>query len=128
MGIQNKLKERKFLTFWYIFGFSLIMASNLCRPTLLKNVLQVSRSLGVASLHSTKMVANDEATHTGQTWAEDDLRQLRFMDREGRTKQTNTRWAIDLIAQVPPIMVDTRIVAVREIQILPLVIPRFTST
>ena len=56
------------------------------------------------------MVANDEATHTGQTWAEDDLRQLRFMDREGRTKQTNTRWAIDLIAQVPPIMVDTRIV------------------
>ena len=56
------------------------------------------------------MVANDEVTHTGQTWAEDDLRQLRFMDREGRTKQTNTRWAIDLIAQVPPIMVDTRIV------------------
>ena len=53
----------------------------------------------------------DEVTHTGQAWSEDDTRNLRFMDREGRVKQTNTRWAMDLIAEVPPIMVDTRIVA-----------------
>merc|ERR1711956_108780 len=53
----------------------------------------------------------DEVTHTGQTWSEDDTRNLRFMDREGRTKQTNKKWAMDLIAEVPIIMVDTRIVA-----------------
>ena len=54
------------------------------------------------------MVANDQMTHTGQTWSEDDKRNLRFMDR---TKQTNTRWAIDLIAEVPPKIVEKRIVA-----------------
>ena len=52
----------------------------------------------------------DEVTHTGQTWSEDDTRNLRYIDREGRTKQTNTRWAMDIIAEIPPKMVDTRIV------------------
>merc|ERR1712088_1162167 len=69
----------------------------------------ISKFLRVASFHSKTLA--DEVTHTGQAWSEDDTRNLRFMDREGRVKQTNTRWAMDLIAEVPPIMVDTRIVA-----------------
>jgi NADH dehydrogenase (ubiquinone) Fe-S protein 6 len=54
------------------------------------------------------MKANDQVTHTGQSWAEDDPRSARFMVK---AKQTNTRWAIDLIAQVPPIIVNKRVVA-----------------
>ena len=50
----------------------------------------------------------DEVTHTGQSWDEKDLRSLRFMNK---TKETNTMWAIDLIAKVPPILVDKRVVA-----------------
>ena len=50
----------------------------------------------------------DQVTHTGQSWDDNDLRGLRFMDK---TKETNTKWAIDLIAAVPPIMVDKRVVA-----------------
>merc|ERR1711997_202887 len=82
--------------------------SSFGQPTLFKNALQASKPMSVASFHSTKMVANDQMTHTGQTWSEDDKRNLRFMDR---TKQTNTRWAADLIAEVPIIKVKTRIVA-----------------
>merc|ERR1719189_1254807 len=51
---------------------------------------------------------SDQVTHTGQSWDDDDHRSLRFMDK---TKETNTKWAIDLIAAVPPIMVDKRVVA-----------------
>jgi NADH dehydrogenase (ubiquinone) Fe-S protein 6 len=50
----------------------------------------------------------DQQTHTGQTWDSEDVRSLRFMNN---TKQTNTRWAIDLIAQVPPKIVTKRVVA-----------------
>ena len=50
----------------------------------------------------------DEVTHTGQSWDETDLRSARFMDK---TKETNTAWAIDLIAKVPPKLVDKRVVA-----------------
>merc|ERR1712156_64700 len=96
------------LIFFFLVSNSRTMASNLCRPSLLKNARQTSKPMGVASFHSTKMVANDQMTHTGQTWSEDDKRNLRFMDR---MKQTNTRWAMDLIAEVPIIKVKTRIVA-----------------
>ena len=50
----------------------------------------------------------DEKTHTGQTWDSEDSRSLRFMTNP---KQTNTRWAIDLIAQVPPKIVDKKVVS-----------------
>ena len=36
---------------------------------------------------------------------------MRFNDREGRTKQTNQRWAIDLIEEAPIVFVNKRIVA-----------------
>ena len=55
----------------------------------------------------------EEVTHTGQGWDEDDARQARFMGGfgvAGREKQTNQRWAIDLIQEEPVIMVHKRIV------------------
>ena len=51
-------------------------------------------------------------THTGHTWGNDDTRNTRYLSKEGiLEKQTNERWAIDLIEEVPPIIVTTRIVA-----------------
>nr|CAG4651540.1 EOG090X0NBY [Simocephalus serrulatus]SVE94669.1 EOG090X0NBY [Simocephalus serrulatus] len=47
-------------------------------------------------------------THTGQKWDETDFRLARF---ENASKQVNTRFAIDLIAQVPPKQVKSRIVS-----------------
>ena len=51
---------------------------------------------------------SDQVTHTGQTWEDSDLRSARFM---GKAKETNTKWAIDLIAKVPPKLVDKNVVA-----------------
>ena len=51
---------------------------------------------------------NDKVTHTGQTWSVDDPRAARYVDYP---KQVNDRWAIDLIADVPPKVVKKRIVA-----------------
>lgn len=49
----------------------------------------------------------DQPTHTGQSWDENDPRSARF-SVTGLEKQTNTRWAIDLIKEVPPKVVTTR--------------------
>ena len=54
------------------------------------------------------MSSKDQVTHTGQQWDKDDVRSARFMDKE---KQTNQRWAADLIQEMPVIKVKTRIVA-----------------
>ena len=54
------------------------------------------------------MAVTDQETHTGQQWDVDDVRSARFM---GKQKQTNQRWAMDLINEVPVIKVDKRIVA-----------------
>ncbi|KAK4018611.1 NADH dehydrogenase iron-sulfur protein [Daphnia magna] len=53
-------------------------------------------------------VENDIPTHTGQKWDEADFRLVRF---ENASKEVNTRFAIDLIAQVPPKEVKSRIVS-----------------
>nr|SVE76192.1 EOG090X0NBY [Daphnia hispanica] len=50
----------------------------------------------------------DIPTHTGQKWDESDFRLVRF---ENATKEVNTRFAIDLIAEVPPKEVESRIVS-----------------
>merc|ERR1719175_453535 len=52
----------------------------------------------------------DKVTHTGQQYADNDPRNVRFAVT-GLEKQVNTEWAIDLIAKVPPKVVHTRIVA-----------------
>jgi len=81
------------------------------------NALRLSRLGRVAvnlSKRSLCVSANccagkQKVIHTGQEWTEDDLRSQRFQDVN--QKEVNTKWAIDLIAQVPPIMCDKRVVA-----------------
>ena len=51
-----------------------------------------------------------QATHTGQQWEERDPRNARF-SVTGLEKQVNDQFAIDLIAKVPPIVVNKRIVS-----------------
>ena len=48
-------------------------------------------------------------THTGQQFDASDPRNVRFAVT-GLEKQVNTEWAIDLIAKVPPKVVNKRIV------------------
>ena len=56
-----------------------------------------------------KFVRADKVTHTGQTWEEGDSRGIRFEDGQ---KEVNSQWAIDLIAKVPPTIVEgKRVVA-----------------
>ncbi|XP_076043338.1 NADH dehydrogenase (ubiquinone) 13 kDa A subunit [Oratosquilla oratoria] len=59
----------------------------------------------VRAVHTTT-INHDVPTHTGQDWNEDDARQARFTYNP---RQTNTRWAMDLIKEVPPKVVNTRI-------------------
>nr|CAG4642254.1 EOG090X0NBY [Eurycercus lamellatus] len=66
--------------------------------------LEASFSTSTCSNNSSQ----DVATHTGQQWDENDRRLVRF---ENAPKQINSRFAIDLIAQVPPKKVESRIVA-----------------
>merc|ERR1712038_70843 len=61
------------------------------------------------SLSTTGLKCNDTKIHTGQSWTEEDIRSQRFQDVD--KKEVNTQWAIDLIAKVPPIMVNKRVVA-----------------
>jgi len=43
-----------------------------------------------------------------QVWDPNDLRMARFVDRD---KQINTKFAIDLIAEIPPIACEERVVS-----------------
>ncbi|XP_015779182.1 PREDICTED: NADH dehydrogenase [ubiquinone] iron-sulfur protein 6, mitochondrial-like isoform X1 [Acropora digitifera] len=63
----------------------------------------------VAAFHSSvRMFASpDKVTHTGQVWAPDDYRMARFTDRQ---KEINENFAIDLVAEEPPIKVHARYV------------------
>ncbi|KAK4300073.1 hypothetical protein Pmani_027702 [Petrolisthes manimaculis] len=67
---------------------------------------------GVLARHSrtlrTCAVLRDTPTHTGQEFSDDDYRNARF---EVAPRQTNDRWAIDLIRDVPPKAVKGRVVA-----------------
>nr|SVE75559.1 EOG090X0NBY [Daphnia dolichocephala] len=50
----------------------------------------------------------DIPTHTGQKWDKNDFRLARF---ENASKEVNTHFAIDLIAQIPPKEVKSRVVS-----------------
>ena len=60
---------------------------------------------------STRLQYPDQETHTGQQFSESDPRNVRFAVT-GLQKQVNNKWAIDLIAEVPPIRVNKRVVGV----------------
>ena len=73
---------------------------------------RLNHQLGRRSLSlSSTTQKPDQATHTGQQFSEADPRNVRFAVT-GLQKQVNSKWAIDLIAEVPPIRVNKRIVSV----------------
>ena len=73
---------------------------------------RLTHQLGRRSLSlSSTTKKPDQATHTGQQFSEADPRNVRFAVT-GLQKQVNSKWAIDLIAEVPPIRVNKRIVSV----------------
>ena len=53
-----------------------------------------ARTLSAAAVYC----SSDKVTHTGQAFADDDYRKVRFIDR---TKQVNDQFAIDLVAEEP---------------------------
>lgn len=54
-----------------------------------------------------KEMTEDKETHTGQKWQNDDFRLARFVSKE---KQINERFAINLIAEQPPVLCKDRVV------------------
>ena len=80
--------------------------SSLCLARAMTRV-GVGRLCVARALSSTTPSKGDQVTHTGQTWEEADPRSARF-SVTGLEKQTNERWAIDLIAAVAPKVVTTR--------------------
>jgi NADH dehydrogenase (ubiquinone) Fe-S protein 6 len=54
------------------------------------------------------MNPDEKTTHTGQHFAEEAPERVRFLSVTG--KQTNERWAIDLVAQDPVVVTDLRTV------------------
>merc|ERR1712179_532506 len=80
--------------------------SSLCSLRATRSLVpQATRSFSTSTASAN---SNNKDIHTAKAWAEDDIRQARFVTAP---KQTNERWAIDLVAQVPPKPVKTRVVA-----------------
>ncbi|XP_037795133.1 NADH dehydrogenase [ubiquinone] iron-sulfur protein 6, mitochondrial-like [Penaeus monodon] len=74
-----------------------------------RNLRNIARLPGNCRALQTSCVARDASpTHTGQKFDENDVRNARF---EVTPRQTNPRWSINLIKEVPPKAVNTRIVA-----------------
>ena len=76
----------------------MLLASRVCR--LVARPGLCARSQGVACLSTSSPLSGDSVTHTGQDYSPDDPRNVRF-EVTGLKKQVNSKWAIDLIAQVP---------------------------
>ena len=75
---------------------------------------RLTHQLGRRSLSlSSTTQKPDQVTHTGQQFDRSAPRNVRF-DVTGLEKQVNDQWAIDLIAKVPPIVVNTRIVSLQS--------------
>ncbi|XP_042234762.1 NADH dehydrogenase [ubiquinone] iron-sulfur protein 6, mitochondrial-like [Homarus americanus] len=60
------------------------------------------------AVHTTAAALGNKPIHTGQSFVEEDYRNARF---EITPRQTNDRWAINLIKEVPPKGVNARVVA-----------------
>ena len=68
--------------------------------------ITVTRNLST----SFTLMSDTKMTHTGQQYDKSDPRNVRF-DVTGLEKQVNEQWAQDLIAKVPPIVVNKRVVS-----------------
>ncbi|KAF2353688.1 Zinc finger CHCC-type, partial [Trinorchestia longiramus] len=55
---------------------------------------------------TSQKAGEDLVTHTGQSWSADDYRNVRFINNP---KQVNSKWSIDLIKAVPPVVVEGRV-------------------
>lgn len=84
--------------------------ANLTRSCLSLSRLAASRRVGgsLAALHTSAPAQDQSPTHTGQVFEEGDYRNARFVTTP---RQTNTRWAVNLIKEVPPKAVKGRTVA-----------------
>ena len=82
----------------------------LARQALGRLCPQVQRCSSRSLSTSFTMMTDNQKTHTGQQFDKSDPRNVRFAVT-GLEKQVNDKWAIDLIAQVPPIAVNKRIVS-----------------
>ncbi|XP_054283831.1 NADH dehydrogenase [ubiquinone] iron-sulfur protein 6, mitochondrial [Macrosteles quadrilineatus] len=84
------------------------MALKVLKETL-RFVNKAHASLGIVrQKHSEpSWVPEDPETHTGQKFEKDDYRLVRFIDK---TKHVNKKFAIDLIASVPPESKKERVV------------------
>ncbi|XP_071540443.1 NADH dehydrogenase [ubiquinone] iron-sulfur protein 6, mitochondrial [Panulirus ornatus] len=69
---------------------------------------QVVRKDSSKAVHTTGATQDNRPTHTGQKFKDDDYRNARF---EMTPRQTNERWAINLIKEVPPKAVQARVVS-----------------
>jgi len=80
-------------------------SANLLRVSACAPSAQSSRLFRSSSMGATK---DAEITHTGIAWDDSDMRNVRFVNHE---KEVNKSWAIDLIADVPPIECTKRVVS-----------------
>merc|ERR1712109_110960 len=90
----TKILETKKIIMAALYGKSLARVTALASKNVLKRPICTSQ----------KALMADKMTHTGQSWEDNDPRSLRFMDK---TKETNEKWAMELIANIPPIVVNT---------------------
>ncbi|KAK8390312.1 hypothetical protein O3P69_010175 [Scylla paramamosain] len=84
--------------------------ANLARSWMSLPRLAASRRVcgSLTALHTSAPAQDQSPTHTGQVFDKDDYRNARFMTTP---RQTNTRWAANLIKEVPPKAVQGRIAA-----------------
>ncbi|XP_044516122.1 NADH dehydrogenase [ubiquinone] iron-sulfur protein 6, mitochondrial-like [Gracilinanus agilis] len=77
---------------------------------LLGHSLGASRGFPVAARCFGVQVSptGEKITHTGQVYDEDDYRRIRFV---GRQKEVNENFAIDLIAEKPVCIVESRVIS-----------------
>eukprot|EP00037_Helgoeca_nana_P032011 m.411707 g.411707 ORF g.411707 m.411707 type:complete len:119 (-) comp28722_c0_seq1:448-804(-) len=68
-----------------------------------------ARVVGVRRLSVAAVARKKTVTHTGQSFDEDDQRNLRFMG--GKSMEINKKWAGKLINQVPPTATEERVVS-----------------
>lgn len=71
------------------------------------HALKAQKGTSNPSQVATVEETDEEVTHTGQKYAADDYRRIRF---EVGEKKVNKNWAINLIAQDPVVVCDERIV------------------
>ncbi|XP_054164474.1 NADH dehydrogenase [ubiquinone] iron-sulfur protein 6, mitochondrial-like [Oppia nitens] len=98
-GVQNK-SSIDLIRHWYPFVTKCFASTNV--PKVTSNDLKIYEDKADKRM---KEKVLDRQTHTGQTFAKDDYRLVRFV---GKQKEINPRFAIDLIAEVQPISAKNR--------------------